>query len=458
MSDQPRVAHTVVDLERLLDEARGNSHEVSDFGGLATGTALAVFCPRTVNDLVQLVACARRRGIGLTPRGLGQSQSGQAVPNETVLVDLTSINHLLDPDERSRTIVAEAGATFRDVLRRTLPLGLAPPVCPLNLDLTLGGVLSAGGLGSSSHRFGFAASHLASATVVLGNGEVVRTGPDLERDVFDCVFGGVGRVGFIASVELSLVSVARAMRTHSLLYDDLETMLADQRRLALDPAVLHLDGVCSASVLGLRTGTSGRREPLRAWSHALQITLDAESDPAGKAVLAGSSFRRVLHTQDEHIEEFFARYDIRFEMMRATGAWNQTHPWFETLIPPDQASELIRRAQELPAYLGDVIRLAVVADGDRPLSIAFPGAGPCTTMALLPVGVPAPISSHAVSALTSLNEAAASVGAKRYLSGWLFDMSAGGWGGHYGAAHPHLVELNQRLDPTHTFRSRLTFS
>ncbi len=44
-------------------------------------------------------------------------------------------------------VTVEAGATWREVLAATLPHGLAPPVLPDYLDLTIGGTLAVGGVG-----------------------------------------------------------------------------------------------------------------------------------------------------------------------------------------------------------------------------------------------------------------------------------------------------------------------
>jgi cytokinin dehydrogenase len=70
-------------------------------------------------------------------------------------------------------IACGAGATWRAVLARTLPRGLVPRVVPSHLDPTVGGTISVGGIGSTSHRFGAAASNIDALTVVVGSGDQV---------------------------------------------------------------------------------------------------------------------------------------------------------------------------------------------------------------------------------------------------------------------------------------------
>ena len=429
----------------------------ADFGGLVRGTARGVARPGSTGAIAEIVGFAHRSHLPLVPRGGAYSQSGQSIPLDGVVLDLKRMNRVGAPDRERLTVVTEAGATWRDLLRVTLPLGLAPRVAPLNLDLTVGGTLSAGGMGSTSHRHGLAVSNVVSAEVVLGTGEVVRCGPGRERRVFDAVLGGLGRCGVITSVEHALEPVAPKVRTFFLLYEDLGVLLADQALLAARAGVHHLEAFCSASVQGLRVGPGGRRQPLRHWLYGLHVSAWHHGDPEPPAteLLAGLRFGRMLHEEDDDVGPFASRYDVRFEGMKAMGAWAQPHPWFEVLLPPAAAVDVIRAALELPAFLGDGHRITFVADRDRPAAVAVPGAGPTVIFAVLPAGVPEPLVPPALAALEGLQRAADAVGGKRYLSGWLFERSVAGWKAHYGADYDLLVAAKRALDPHDVFRSRL---
>src|SRR5689334_3290369 len=126
----------------------------TDFGGLTRGGALAVIRPASTRCLPEVVTIARRHGLKLTLRGKGLSQSGQAVANDSVLVDLSRCDAIGTADPAKQTIVCESGATWRALVAKAAESGLGPKVLPLNLDLTIGGTLSAGGFGSTSHRHG----------------------------------------------------------------------------------------------------------------------------------------------------------------------------------------------------------------------------------------------------------------------------------------------------------------
>lgn len=460
------MTRTVLDTLVELEAIRGLGIETSeaalaanggDFGRLVQGRALAVVRPRSTDHVRELVAWATRHGHKLTPRGGGMSQSGQSVANGSVSVDLRHHCAVAAPNLERRTVVCDAGATWRDVLARTLASRLAPRVSPLNLDLTVGGTLSAGGFGTTSHRNGVAVSKVVTAEVVLGTGEVVQCGPSTRRDVFDAVFAGTGRAGIISNVEIQLEPVPDALETFFLLYEDLDAMLADQATIVASGCALHLESFCSASIQGLRRGPSGRRLPLTYWLYGLHVTVAANAGAEATELVSGLRFTKRLHVEQEpDYAAFASRYDVRFEGMRATGAWEHAHPWYEALLPFDRAAAVVRRALELlPPFFGDGHRVLTVAETDHPAAMAFPERGPIAIFGVFPVGIPPALREPALAALAKVNEVVVEAGGKRYLSGWLFEMSTSAWQTHYGSAYGQLVEAQRRFDPHCVFRSML---
>ena len=152
------------------------------------------------------------------------------------------------------------------------------------------------------------------------------------------------------------------------------------------------------------------------------------------------------------------RFDMRFRAMRATGAWGQAHPWFEAFVPSDRIEEALALAMSLPHFLAELVRfgpLAADGRGSRPASIVLPD-GPTHVVALLPSGVPPPFVEVARDSLARLDRAYAALGAKRYLSGWLPSVLAGGLAEHHGDRHASLEEVRARCDPGRLFTSRLT--
>ncbi|MBN8610605.1 MAG: FAD-binding oxidoreductase [Deltaproteobacteria bacterium] len=439
-----------------LEDAPGSlaAYE-TDFGRLVRGASRGVVRARSVDEMARIVRMARSLGVKLTPRGAGLSQGGQSVAAETITLDLSDLRSLDVSALRDARVSVGPGTTFREILAETIPHGLTLPVVPLNLDLTVGGVLSAGGMGSSTHRHGLVVDHVVSANVVLGTGEQVTFSRESEVEVRDVVLGGVGRAGILACITLALVPTPRALRSLVLLYRDLSTLLADQTRLALRAEVEHLDAMCAPAMLGLIRTPQGGRAPLRRFSYALHLTVGA--DAVVEPLLADLSHDEVLHDEADDPLSFASRFDARFAAMRATGAWELAHPWFEAFVPAARAREALERAMAMPPFLSELVRATPVASdarGARSRSVAMP-EGPAFVVAMLPAGVPAAFVEQARGAIEALDAAYASLGAKRYLSGWLPRIHALGWAEHHGASLDALARVVERCDPDHVLASRL---
>lgn len=435
----------------LAIETREASVEAasSDFGGMARGQAQAVARPRTREALVTLVELARTERFALTPRGTGLGQSGQSVPRHGISVDMRQLDRI-ELSHDGRHVTCEAGATWREVVATTIARGLIPEVLPLNLDISVGGTLSAGGMGSTSHRYGMAASSVESVEVVTGSGEVVTASATARPEVYGTVLGGLGRFGFICAAVLRLRPTQPRVRTFYLLYDDVDALLTDEQALMSRSWCTHLEGFASAAVQGLKRGPTGRRAPFARWFFGLHVSVEfaPELEPSASDCLSGLGHREVLYVEDADTSDFPSRYDPRFEMMRATGAWAQAHPWLECTLPLGAARRVLPTLlQRLPLLFGDGHRIMPLADVPRPEFLMQADGEPAVGFAILPAGVPAPFASAALSALRSVHDELLDAGAKRYLSGWLFEPAEAAWRRHYGDHYERWAELKAQLDP-----------
>jgi cytokinin dehydrogenase len=441
----------------IRDDEQARSSAEKDFGGLGRGSVHAVARPVDAGALAALVALANDEGLSLTPRGLGLSQSGQSVPSDGLSVDTGAFGHI-EIDRDAGIARCGAAVTWRQLLAAASAHGLAPEVMPLNSDLSIGGTLSAGGMGSTSHRYGMAVCAVESLTAVTGAGELVAATRERRRDVYDAVLGGAGHFGFICSVDLRLRALRPRTRTFFLLYDDVATLLADELRLIGAPWCTHLEGFASAAVQGLRRGPAGRRSPFARWFYGLHLSAEfADADePDEAACLRGLGHRELLHVEDNDSVEFAARYDLRFEMMRATGAWQQIHPWLECMLPHDAAAELLAElVPRLPLMLGDGHRIMPVADVPHPELVVLPAGMPAIGFAVLPVGIPPAFEAPALTALRDAHARLVAAGGKRYVSGWLFEPDMDAWRTHFGERFERWRARKSELDPRGVLRSVL---
>jgi cytokinin dehydrogenase len=326
----------------------------------------------------------------------------------------------------------------------------------LNLDLTVGGTLAVGGFGSTSHLYGPCVSNVAEARIVTGAGAELVVTPESNRELYDAALAGLGRCAIMASADIVLRPARAHVRTWFLLYEELRGMLEDQRTLAERGSSDHLEGLCSMTMHGLRLTPNGRR-PLASWSYCLLVSKEFDADePDADALLAGLQYKRLLLTERDDSAAFAARYDVRFEAMRVTGASRQPHPWLECVLPYDVAGEIIPRVLTmLPTFLGDLHRVGVIGACDRPRSLVFPDSDRLVSFAILPAGVHPALLGDARKALKAVEGLLLAAGGKRYLSGWLDNWNEEALQAHFGEYFSEWQRCKARFDPRRVLTSAL---
>jgi len=143
--------------------------------------------------------------------------------------------------------------------------------------------------------------------------------------------------------------------------------------------------------------------------------------------------------------------------MRASGAWEQAHPWLEWLLPAESAVELTTTVLERisPAF-GDGHRLFYLPGGkDFPRFFAVPNARNFVGLAVLPTGVSKENLSAALAVASAVDRDLQERGAKRYLSGWLGTPNRAFWQRHYAEKLGPWLDAKKRWDPKAVLQSRL---
>jgi len=159
----------------------------------------------TPADVTAAVAYAAARDL---PVAVQSSGHGLATPAAGgVLVSTRRLTGLrVDPG--ARTVRAEAGVRWADVIAAAAPYGLAP----LNGSapgVGVAGYTLGGGLGLLARRFGYAADHVRAIDVVTPDGRARHVTPDTEPALFWALRGGRDNFGVVTALELDLVPVTR---------------------------------------------------------------------------------------------------------------------------------------------------------------------------------------------------------------------------------------------------------
>jgi cytokinin dehydrogenase len=432
--------HVVNDLEALQDV-------FSDFGRLAHRSPAVIVVPSDADDVRRVVELANDEGWTVSTRGAGHSQSGQSLSQEGALIDVMGLARIGPLEEEC--VWADAGVVWADLVTYLLHRGYVPPVFTNNLNVTVGGTVSLGGLGVASHRYGTQADNVVAMEVVTGAGDLVTCSKEENHELFDSVRCGLGQFGVITRLKLKVRRYSPHCRTHYLLYDDLEALMADNARIVQEQRFDFIEGWCAPCVQGMRT-LGDARVPFAEWFHPVHLTLEyTDGVIPTDSLLSGLKYYRKIYVEDTSLADFLRRMEPVFQIWHESGSWRLPHPWMEVILPWDRAGEYIQGVlKSFPPTL---------LEGGQVLLWPFRGDASGTPMFVHPEGDlamgfgihPAVPRKHLGMALSLLNKASdlvTQVGGKRYLSGWVeFDHSR--WKAHYGSMWPKVLEWKRFFDP-----------
>ncbi|MCU4971562.1 FAD-binding oxidoreductase [Halobacteria archaeon AArc-m2/3/4] len=195
--------------------------------------ALVVRCQGAA-DIAKAMQFARERELPFSIRGGGHHQSGSAVVEDGVVLDLSEMNGVhVDPTEQVARV--EPGCRARDVLLEAQHYGLATPTGSAG-DVGIAGSTLGGGIGWMRRAHGLGIDALRSVDLVTPDGELRRASPDRNEDLFWAIRGGGGNVGVVTSFEFDLYEVGPVVAGLGVFYptDDAEHVLERYHELTRD--------------------------------------------------------------------------------------------------------------------------------------------------------------------------------------------------------------------------------
>jgi len=433
---------------RVLTDDAAREAVATDFGRLIVRRPQVVVCPASAEDVARVVRFAGRNSLHVATRGGGHSQSGQSLSDQIVL-DSTSHNQVMRVTEDAVTV--QAGIKWRALVEHLAPQRLAPPVLTNNLDVTVGGTLSMGGLGVASWRYGTQADNCLELEVVTGAGDIVRCSAGENPDLFDAARCGVGQFGIITEAVLKVRRHLPRFRSFYLLYGDLVSLLDDLKTVMKEARFDYLESWCVPCPQGFKK-VGGQRQPFAQWFFPLHVTVETKEGDAPEAAaekLAGLKFYKHVHTEDGEFAEFFTRLDNLFALWRRGGFWDYTHPWMECVLPWQTTAMFISQVlANLPPQAlvgGHILLWPALGTASRAPLFMRPQSEFLMGFGILPA-VPQAFVNEVLPRLNMASQAAGMMGGKRYLSGWIdFDHAA--WKAHYGEEWPAVIAAKRKFDP-----------
>ncbi|MBL4666057.1 MAG: FAD-binding protein [Sneathiella sp.] len=224
-----------LDLEKLLGERCSTAQSVRDQHGkdeswhVACPPDIVCFAQNTteVSDIVKI--CAKYK-LPIIPFGAGTSLEGHINAVEGgVSIDLNQMNEIVAVNAEDLDCVVQPGVRRKQLNEFLRATGLFFPIDP-GADASMGGMAATRASGTNAVRYGTMKDNILSLTVVLPNGEIIKTGGRAKKssagyDLTRLYIGSEGTLGIITEVTLKLYGIPEAVSAATVSFPDIESAI-----------------------------------------------------------------------------------------------------------------------------------------------------------------------------------------------------------------------------------------
>jgi FAD/FMN-containing dehydrogenase len=302
------------------------------------------------------------------------------------------LDHLIEFDQASGVLVAEAGVSFFQLLNVIVPRGWFVPVSPGTKFVTLGGAIANDVHGKNHHSAGTIGRHVLWFELLQSNGEVLHCSPVSNSEYFKATIGGLGLTGFITKAAIQLKSISgpyidQEIIKFACIEEFFEISAASDT--AWEYTVAWIDALASGRKLGRGLFIRGNHSSKQAASKAQPISGPMLRIPThAPAWLLGpwsiKAFNSLYYAKQVSqkksgqvtINPFFYPLDI-------VADWNKLYGkrgffQFQCVVPRDPFGKNIREVLEIAAQSGRASFLAVLKEFGAlpsPGMLSFPRKG-----------------------------------------------------------------------------------
>src|SRR5213592_2276617 len=172
---------------------------------------------RSTDDVSKLLQFASREKIPVTARGAGYGYVGGCVPvRGGIALSLARMNRIKDLSFADAVAVVEPGVITADLQAKAREQKLFYPPDPASKkDCSLGGNVATNAGGPRCLKYGVTRNYVIGLEVVLGSGEVLRTGGRVHKnktgfDLIGLFVGSEGMLGVVTEITLRLLPLPPA--------------------------------------------------------------------------------------------------------------------------------------------------------------------------------------------------------------------------------------------------------
>lgn len=187
-----------------------------------------VIYPENTQQISEIMKALAAHRVPIVPRGSGSNLCGGTVPVQGgVVLVMHRMNRILEIDQENLTAIVQPGIITAQFINHVESLGLFYPPDPSSMKIsTIGGNIAECSGGLRGLKYGTTKDYVIGLEAVLANGEIIRTGGKLMKDVagYDLtklLVGSEGTLAIITEATLKLVPPPASKKTMLAMFKDL---------------------------------------------------------------------------------------------------------------------------------------------------------------------------------------------------------------------------------------------
>ncbi|MCQ6561143.1 FAD-binding oxidoreductase [Paenibacillus mendelii] len=188
----------------------------------------AVIYPENTAQVSETLKVLSKHKVPVVSRGSGTNLCGGTVPVQGgVVMVMHRMNRILEVDLQNLTAIVQPGLNTKQFITHVEGLGLFYPPDPSSMSIsTIGGNIAEGSGGLRGLKYGTTKDYVLGLEAVLANGEIIRTGGKLMKDVagYDLtklLVGSEGTLAVITEATLKLVPPPKYKKTMLAMFKDI---------------------------------------------------------------------------------------------------------------------------------------------------------------------------------------------------------------------------------------------
>jgi glycolate oxidase len=343
------------------------------------GVPAAVARPTSIDQVLALLSYAAQHGLTIVPRGAATNLAAAIVPDaDSLVLDLTGMNRILDLDAQARRAVVEPGVINADLKAVAAPAGLVYAPDPASTPIsTIGGNIAENAGGPGCIKYGVTFHHVLEVDVALADGRLVTFSDGDDVDLLGVMVGSEGILGVVTRAVLNLMPVPAARWTALAAFEHVEDAAVTVSEIiaaGILPAALE---ICDKRLMEILEANLPSGYPTDK-AAMLIVELDGAPDDVAREMPA---LEKILRRWDPALrsavdeQERTALWAGRLAAGFAVRATGKAFYICDSTVPRQRVPEMMARSRQIAASHGlDVPILGHAGDGNlHPVVLYEPG-------------------------------------------------------------------------------------